>query len=76
MFTGLLNFDPVLSEKCSTVSMMHGTTVTCTVCKRTTVVGNVPRKTSAVCYVFLGKTGTTVTGPRPYSHNLVWKICW
>jgi len=34
----------------------------------------VQRKISAACYVFLGKTGTTitgtVTGPRCYSHDL------
>jgi len=44
------------------------------VCKGTTVVGHVPRKISATCYVFLGKTGATitgtVTGPRRYSHDL------
>ena len=44
------------------------------VCKGTTVVGHVPRKISAACYVFLGKTGATitgtVTGPRRYSHDL------
>ena len=43
-------------------------------CKGTTVVGHVPRKISAVCYVFLGKTGATitgtVTGSRRFSHDL------
>ena len=44
------------------------------VCKGTTVVGRMPRKIFAACYVFLGKTGATitgtVTGPRRYLHNL------
>ena len=44
------------------------------VCKGTTVVGHMPRKISAACYVFLGKAGATitgkVTGSRRYSHDL------
>ena len=52
----------------------HHDTFAVAVCKGTTVVGHVPRKISAVCYVFLGKTGATitgtVTGSRRYSHDL------
>ena len=75
MYTGI--FGPVLSEKYSTVGVMYGTTTiffAVAVCKGTTVVGHVPRKICGASYVFLGKTGATitgtVTGPRCYSHNL------
>ena len=30
-------------------------------CKGTTVVGHVPRRISAICYVFLGKPGASIT---------------
>ena len=65
-------------------SMIKGCSVTMTyirnysnpfavlVCKGTMVVGHVPRKISAVCY--LGKTGSTITGMvtglRRYSPDL------
>ena len=44
------------------------------ICKGMTVVRYAPRKISAVCYVFLGKTVSTITGTitglRQYSHDL------
>ena len=43
-------------------------------CKGTTVVGHVPRRISAICYVFLGKPGASITctvaGSRRYSRDL------
>jgi len=43
-------------------------------CRGSNVVGHMPRKISAICYVFLGKPGAviscTVTGSRRYSHDL------
>ena len=46
-------------------------------CRGSNVVGHMPRKISAICYVFLKKPGTviscTVTGSRRYSRDLPWK---
>ena len=60
-------FGPGLLEKYCPVAVMynvrnHHDPFAVMVCKETTVVGHVPRKISAVCYVFLGKTGATITG--------------
>ena len=43
----------------------------CAVCKWAMVVGHLSRKISAVCYVFLEKTGSMITGTVSYSIDAV-----
>ena len=47
-------YKDVLSDKCCTFAVA--------MCKGKTVVRHMPRKISAICYAFLGKTGATITG--------------
>ena len=44
------------------------------ICKEDSTVGHLPRAISSVCYMFLGKPGSSISckviGPRRYSHDL------
>jgi len=46
------------------------------VCKGTTVVGHMPRKISAACYVFLGKTGAEQSQVRAITLMICLKVAW
>ena len=60
-------FGPALSEKCSTVGVMHGISMILSWLWYTC-----QEKKSAACYVFLGKTGATITGTVTGGMEIPW----